>query len=491
MSRYKILAFLSFLLAGSLHAQVAYDALRFSFYPEPGGTARTVGVGGAINAFGADFAVLSGNPAGLAAFRRSEFTFSPEIYSARNKTLLDGNDFNVQQSESRSGLNINNLGLVIASQPMASKWKTINFGVGINRTATFTQTLFFEGASPGSLTHRFIDKAQGLEPEDLDNFEEGLAYDVGAIYPDNNNPGSYFNDFGPTEEVFKSQVVRTQGSISEMVISLAGNYEEKLELGVTVGVPFLNFTENKTYRESDDGDNNPVFNELIYQEYVNISATGINLKLGMIYKPVHAIRIGAAFHTPTSFSVDDRYSTSMTYDYDFNGNFRYEQDSPEGSYEYRLRTPWRAIGSGGILFGKVGFLGAEVEYADYSAAAFNFNQAQNPDDQTYERELNREIADSYQSAFIVRLGGEIVLDIFRIRAGYNLVTSPFADESFARPIYSAGFGVREQNFFLDLAYRRSFTTGEYFPYPSRAELQPTVDTETTIQHFLLTLGFKF
>lgn len=491
MSRYKILVILSFLLAGALQAQVAYDALRFSFYPEPGGTARTVGVGGAINAFGADFSVLSSNPAGLAAFRRSEFTFSPEIYSVNNKTLLDGNDFNVQHPENRSSLNINNLGLVIVSRPMASKWKTINFGIGMNRTATFTQTLFFEGASPGSITHRFLDKAQGLEPAQLDGFEEGLAYAVGAIYPDGNNPGNYFNDFGPLEEVFKSQVVRTQGSISEMVFSLAGNYEEKLELGVTVGVPFLNFTENKTYQEIDEGDNNPVFNELTYQEYVNLSATGINLKLGMIYKPVHAIRIGAAFHTPTSFSVDDSYSTAMIYDYEFNGNYRYEQSSPEGFYEYRLRTPWRAIGSGGVLFGKVGFLGAEVEYADYSSAAFNFNQAENPGDQSYERELNREVAESYQSAFIVRLGGEIALDIFRFRGGINMVSSPFADESFTRPIYSAGFGVREQNFFLDLAYRRSFTSSYYNPYPSSPELQPTVDTETTIQHFLLTLGFKF
>jgi hypothetical protein len=480
------------LLAGLMQAQTAYDAFRFSFYPETGGTARTVGIGGGIGALGADFSVLGTNPAGLASYRRSEFTFSPEIYTSQVKSLLKGDDNdNPVYNEDRSGLNINNLGLVISAKPMASKWKTVNFGIGMNRIASFTQSQYFSGTSPGSITDRFLEKASGLDPEELDSFEDGLAYDVGAIFPDQNNPGSYFSDFLEGELVDKQQIIQTSGAISEMVFSVAGNYEEKLQIGFTVGVPFLSFSEDKTYRETDDDDRNPIFNELIYQENLRLTGTGVNLKLGLIYKPVHAIRIGAAFHTPTSFSIDDSYSTRMTYDYTLNGDNRFEADSPEGFYEYRLRTPWRVLGSTGVLFDKVGFLTAEVEYADFGNASFNFNQAINPEDKAYEQELNWEIAQSFESTFIVRVGGEVALDLFRIRAGYNLITSPFAGESYTRGIWSAGFGVRERGFFLDLAYRRSVTDATYFPYLTEELPQPEVEMETLIQHFLLTAGFKF
>jgi len=471
-------------------AQTSYDALRFSFYSEPGGTARTVGIGGAIGALGADFSTLSTNPAGLASYRRTEFSFSPEIFTIKTKSLLLGNDDNEVFPDDRSSLNINNVGFVIASRPVASKWKTVNFGIGLNRIASFNQSLYFSGISPGSITHRFINNANGLDPEDLDSFEDGLAYDVGAIFPDPDTPGIYYNDFGPKEDVKKTQAVRSRGSITEMVFSLAGNYQEKLQIGATIGVPFLSFSEDKTYTEEDDHDLNPVFNQLIYDENLRLTGTGINLKLGVIYKPVHAIRIGAAIHTPTAFSLDDSYSTEMTYDYTYEGNQHFNETSPEGFYEYKLRTPWRFQGSAGLVFQKLGFLSAEVEWADYGNAAFNFNQSTDPADLDYQRELNRQIADRYQSTFIVRLGGEIALDIFRIRGGYNLINSPFAEESYSRGVISAGLGVREENFFIDLAYRRSLTEAVYFPYESTPDLQPEIETKATAQHFLLTLGFK-
>ena len=69
-------------------AQTASDALRFSYIPQYGGTARTVGVGGAMGALGGDFATISMNPAGLATYRMSEFTFTPGFHSAKAKSEL-------------------------------------------------------------------------------------------------------------------------------------------------------------------------------------------------------------------------------------------------------------------------------------------------------------------------------------------------------------------------------------------------------------------
>ena len=71
----------------NIHAQTISDALRYSNL-EVGSTARTVGVGGGIGALGADYSVLSTNPAGLAAFRTNEFVITPSIYNSKVTSLL-------------------------------------------------------------------------------------------------------------------------------------------------------------------------------------------------------------------------------------------------------------------------------------------------------------------------------------------------------------------------------------------------------------------
>ena len=71
----------------SLPAQNSFDALRYSTF-QVGGTARSIGAGGALGALGADFSVLSTNPAGLGWYRKGEFVLSPTFYNARTTSTL-------------------------------------------------------------------------------------------------------------------------------------------------------------------------------------------------------------------------------------------------------------------------------------------------------------------------------------------------------------------------------------------------------------------
>ena len=41
-------------------------------------------------------------------------------------------------------------------------------------------------------------------------------------------------------------------------------------------------------------------------------------------------------------------------------------ESPEGTIDYKIRTPMKLSGSVGGIIGKFGFVNAEVEYQDYS-----------------------------------------------------------------------------------------------------------------------------
>ena len=62
-----------------LFAQNEVDALRYSENFN-GGTARYMSMGGAFGALGGDLSVLSTNPAGIAVFRTSKFSFTPGMY---------------------------------------------------------------------------------------------------------------------------------------------------------------------------------------------------------------------------------------------------------------------------------------------------------------------------------------------------------------------------------------------------------------------------
>ena len=309
--------------------QTSGDALRYSFF-DVQGTARTMGVGGGIGALGGDFSVLSTNPGGLGIYRTSEIVVTPGFIFNNTTSILDGGEsepFKISETK----FNLNNAGLIINKRPHNSKWTTFNFGVGLNRLADFKQTFFYRGKTTGSYADRFLERAydangNGFHPDDLDAYEAGPAYSTGAIFDDFRNQDStvfeYLNDFevhaintGEDPTIQKEQSVRRKGGINEMVISVAGNYNEKLMLGATIGIPFVNYEENRSYEESDEAEEIFGFIDMTYDERVKTSGVGVNLKLGAIYRINQMIRIGAAIHTPTAYTLTDTFTTELEYSY--------------------------------------------------------------------------------------------------------------------------------------------------------------------------------
>ena len=60
-------------------AQDENDALRFGM-SQYFGTARGMAIGNATGSIGGDFSTLSVNPAGIGIYRKSEFSFTPNLY---------------------------------------------------------------------------------------------------------------------------------------------------------------------------------------------------------------------------------------------------------------------------------------------------------------------------------------------------------------------------------------------------------------------------
>ena len=484
--------------AVAMQAQTASDALRYSYIPQYGGTARTIGVGGAMGALGGDFATISMNPAGLATYRTSEFTFTPGFHASKasSELLTSSTGATTQRSTTFS---MDNLGLVFVNQPRNSKWKTVNFSFGYNRFQDFNNSVYYQGATRGSMTARWRDAAN--IDKNFDLYEGDLAVATGAIFR-GVLPGSrdtiWKTDFesDPSKLINKNQVIETSGGLGEMSFALAGNYNEKLQLGITLGVPILRYSESKVYKESDKDNTIPLFNKMAYEQNLTTSganslASGVNVKFGAIFRPAQFLRIGLAVHSPTTYWLNDRYDATLTYDYTRNGvTYNDPEKSPDGNFNYTLRTPLRALGSLAFLFGKSGFLSADVEWADYSKANFDFGKAYIPEHTV----INNDIAAKYKSAVNARFGGEYVYDIFRFRGGVGLSTSPRTDKDFVNMTYSLGAGLRGQSFFMDFGWQTRAQKENYTPYKvveSQANVEQKVTNAYVFNDFLLTFGVKF
>ena len=472
------------------NAQVASDALRYSYIPQYGGTARAIGVGGSMGAIGGDFSTISTNPAGLATYRTSELVFSPSFNGANTTSVLEGSATNAA-NQRFSKFSVGNLGLIVANGGGGfTKWKTQNFAIGFNRLQSFNSNLYYEGTTQGSITARFRDQAN---IEGLDPFESKLADSTGAIYKKTfGGIKKYTSDFdlNPTAGVHRTQVIETRGRVSEMVIAYAANYDEKLQIGATLGVPFVSFTENKVYKEDDKLKEVPFFDNLQFDQNLTTTGVGVNLKLGAIVRPTRSIRLGVAVHTPTVYQFTDAYSNKLYYAYTDSLRYSDEASSPEGEFKYKLTTPWRFIGSAGFIIGKSGFVSADVEWADYAKSNFTLDKAYILN----QNDVNTLITSRYRSALHARIGGEYVYDIFRFRAGLGLNGSPRQDKDFWNTTYSAGLGIRGEHFFMDIAWQQRKEKENYTPYKvnsTQANVEQKVTNAYVFNDYVLTFGIKF
>jgi hypothetical protein len=491
------------------YAQSASDVLRFSAVQQST-TARALGVGNSMSVLGGDFTAIGINPAGLAGFRTSDLTvsFGYSSHVSDAKVNFPGT---LSSNQPANKFTFNNVGLVFASQPFNdnSNWKTTNFAVGLNKLANFNREIYYQADFAGSIVTRFRDLANEGR---FDAFGNDLAIENYAIEY-SNTKNTYLSDFdapaNAAAQLSKSQSIKTSGYVNELVIAYAGNYKEKLSIGATVGVPFAKYEVTNSYNEVNKNvtDKFP-FRDLNFTDSYILDGTGINLKVGAIYRPIQMLRVGLAVHTPTVYSFSDNRTAKMTYNYDYQNsqgqvlNSNIEAVSPDGLVKYNLTTPWKFIGSGGLVIGKNGFVTAEVEYVDYQSGRLSFSQtdtigaAQQQELKQFENRINAEVTATLKSAVNIRLGGEFAYDVFRVRAGVNFLGATQQTNGVAQQIYTAGVGIRGKSIFFDLGYSYLKQSFGYQPYTAglpnpTIPNQDAVSLSTKRHNIVATLGFKF
>ena len=470
------------------NAQNITDVVRWS-QSHPFSTGRSAGVSGAFGAMGGDLSSVSINPAGIGDYRKSEFVLTPQIINTSADAYFDSFPSFVQNAKN-AGLNIGSLGFVLSSNPGTSLTSS-NFAISVNNTKTFRRQYNLSGNTPGSITTYFAGQADGKDVDYLDEFIEYPAYNTGAIF-DFDEDLIYNTDFDDLyAPVQKSQDVRQSGGAYDISLTWAGEIDHKLNFGIGLSMPIGNFEEVKTYQESDPNNNNPIFESLSYSEFLNTSSLGFNAKLGFIYKE-GPLRIGGAFHSPTYFYLQDDYSTEMTYSYMDQSTIQSNTYSSEyGTFDYRIRTPWKAIASIGTTFKSnklVGFIDLDVEYIDYSSAKYKgLNDPTNGNSA-----INFDINTKLNNVLNYRLGGEFGYGHFRGRLGAGLEHSPYNADGYYKTNFSFGLGYRGDRFYADLGVYFAHKIEGYYPYiMDEAVLDPKCTIEDTKTMSALTFGFKF
>ncbi|MDX1906384.1 MAG: hypothetical protein SF053_05060 [Bacteroidia bacterium] len=517
----------------SLFAQGELDALRHSQYGLSG-SARALGMGGAFSAIGADVASGTLNPAGFGVYRSSSFVISPTLLIAQSQTDY----LNATGTGSRSNFRLPSMGVVFQGDTYydpeetdpSFRFKSYAFAIGYNQVENYRQNILVNDAynPASSIAMRFAERAQGLDPDELGSVE-ALAFNLLVIDTIRNQGGdAYFSAFN------RGQINQTlqrleSGTRNEWYVSLAGNINDKLYLGGSINVMTVRYEQEFFFSETDVDNLYEVYdpfgnfgfpleipsNELRYTDAFSTRGSGLNARAGLIFRPVDAIRIGLSGQTPTFLSLTDNYQSSLTHNLTLDpgvGPEEYEQSTANGEFSYTLRTPYKLTAGLVWIAGKRGLVSADVDYTDIGSARLSSAESSisNPAYYGFEVE-NDNIRSLYQASLNYRVGGELRMDPFRLRAGAAIYGTPLSEsgqyydeytdnqtitqETFdaSRKFFTGGAGFRQPNFALDVSYVNARLPEKFSPYTltSTGAFQPTVLTQRVSHQVTMTMAFMF
>lgn len=499
-----VLASLAFALSwsGTAFAQTEVDALRYTQLGVAG-SARTQGIGGAQTALGADVSNLAGNPAGIGMFRRSEFSITPALQYSTSDARANG----TSQSDERSMLTIPQASLILSNRKGDeddSDWRGLNFGIGFTRLNNFNQRISYQNSF-------FVPEDPDFVPKTIvDYFAttlDDLAYRTYLIDIFEDDEGEYGSPLYMSGDVAQSEVIERRGSQNQIDIGVGTSYQDKIYIGASLGILTTNFTQKSTFLESgryiyeySENESEPhVYDNYsleLYDEFTTRGA-GINLKVGVIARPIDALRIGGSIQTPTAYTLTDAYQRSLyssliNPDTGVPGDFNASDDP--GEFSYRLTTPFRATGGVAVFIGKYGFITGDVEYVNYANSRFNEDDEFGTGTTGFFTNLNNNISNIYQSAMNYKIGAEGRYEAFRVRVGYAYAGDPYQSAALDGAVksFSVGAGVRLQNYYADLAFVSSKSDSRFSPYQFSSEGgEPMVDVANRQNSVLLTVGYNF
>jgi hypothetical protein len=537
------------LLTGMLPvaAQDTYENARL-LGADLNGTARYVGMGGALEALGADISTMSTNPAGIGLFRHSTLSLSAGMLMQQDANKFDNLGTN--------NLSFDQIGFVYVAE-MDNSY--INFGFNYHKSRNFDQILSaannqMRAASMSKLAFakstKESDRAGGYY-WDTNNSGEIIGWrDIDSderAYPFTQWDYLYFNTIGYDADAKEALFVEAEpgggrdaytfdrahrGWIADFDLNMSGNIHDRVFLGLTVGLHSVRYKGYSEYSENIVDAGGTARGDLTLCDDRKITGTGVDVKLGAIFRPFEdsPFRIGLSLSTPTWYDLKSQNVTALFNNTDRSwNNWGYSKGENSEVYEFKYYTPWKFGLSLGHTISNMLALGASYEYTDCGSADTRVNDGYDyygNEDSYSDRVMNDNTDYSLKGVHTLKLGAELKPSPeFAVRLGYNYVSSMYNKNGFRNSqldspgnMYAStadycnwedtqritcGLGYKYERMNIDLAYQYSTTDGSFYPFqpnvvfddPAGNRGVTCISSPTSVSNkrhqLLLTLGYTF
>lgn len=418
------------------------------------GSARYTAMAGALGGLGGNLNSTEQNPAGLGVAVASEVAFTASVDGYKNLS-----EFGASAKAKDNFFDVKQAGGSFVFDKEGSNWN--RFVIGVN----FLNEQLDD--------HALLGANENVFTTDQDNNRYTM-----------NGFSNYYN-----------------GYKTKFSVNFATSYADKIYLGANVNFHETNYTNEILYSDRSPSGMTHVY-DLEGSPYAEIGQ-GFSFGLGVIGKVNQNVRLGAAFHSPVWYKVDEEFHA-------LNNNGNYELYASN----YKLKSAGRLVGSAGFVVGKSLALGLDYTYHLNKMTDFRTNGFDGP---------NSFIDDYVNNSSEFRVGGEYRLDRIKLRAGYSFVESPMKDVTvmgydYSDPNavvrvpnsfndfyvgnvnkYSLGVGYDFGGFYLDAAYRFATQkyhmpiTGYFVGSKENVAIDNVYNAEVERKNnlFLLTLGWQF
>lgn len=268
------------------------------------GSARYVGLAGAMTAVGGDPTAVMDNPAGLGVYRRMEVSATMDV-------LVDNTcqmDVNNEQTSTAFGMSqLSWVTTFATGYESGVVSNSIMLGFQRQRNYNRHYRAGYTGESY-SIMDVVATKTNGLPEAALR--EEGrwqddntgwlsvLGYENYLINPVGIDRDRWVTPLGVDETITNSLNITESGYQNAYTFSWAMNYAHRLYVGAGLDVLSLSFRRSATFTE------NPVLGGFVdNRSELLMNGIGVTFRVGAIYRPSQWVRLGLAIHTPSYSSI--------------------------------------------------------------------------------------------------------------------------------------------------------------------------------------------
>lgn len=490
------------------------------------GTARFIGMGGAMSALGADISTMGTNPAGIGLYRSADVATSLSL-----NALAEGQKFD---EHGKSRVSYDQLGIVYPFKMGGGAMRYFNVGFNYHKRKNFKSLIGADQnlANGASQTWEMVDVSSffgdasvkdggtpltdaGCQTYLFDKVKDEDGKDVTDEFGN-----KVYNVYNGVNNSYRKWVT---GGIQQYDFNMSTNISDRYYFGITFGVYNVDVDSYSGYMENLALNDGTSVGDYLLTNARSLSGNGIDFKFGTIIYPIEgsSFRVGLSFSTPVWYSLTANCTSQINSTI---GGKKYDIRTEVEDHDFNIRTPWKFNISAGGTIGNFLALDAEYEYSDYSSASLSYDDSYDEwgwgGNQTKDRELNREASKYLKGVSTVRLGAEAKLDYgLSLRLGYNYVSTPIKSNALQNQFinsasidyntstnyvnlgdinrYTVGLGYKAKHFYTDFAWQYQQQSGDFYAFttqrgnPSETNEAPCTKLKLDRSQFLLTLGYKF